>query len=74
VDCTVRSVNTLAHLSAFIALIWASLYCFKTLKEPELGFGVLILVALWFVLTLIAIDDDVYALWGKSPLRKRREQ
>lgn len=68
-----RSMNTLCHLSAFIALIWGSLYCFKTLKEPELGFAILVLVGLWFVLTLLAIDDDVYALWGKSVLRRHRE-
>ena len=67
-------MNTLAHMSTFISLIWASLYCFKTLKEPELGFAVLVLVGLWFVLTLLAIDDDIFMLTGKSRLRRKGEE
>jgi len=58
-------MNTLAHLSTFISLIWGSLYCFRTLSEPELGFAILVLVGLWFVLTLVAIDDDIDAIWGR---------
>ena len=67
-------MNTLCHISTFLSLIWASIYTYKTLKEPELGFALLVLVGLWFVLTLRAIDDDVYLIWGRSPLRRKRER
>ena len=61
-------MNTLAHTSAFIALLWVALYVYRTLLEPQLGFAILGVALAYIPLTFIAIDDDCWVILGVSPL------
>ena len=51
-------MNTLALLSADIALLWLSIYAFTTLDETALGVVVLALFFAFVTLTLVALKDD----------------
>ena len=65
-------MNTIAHVSAFIALLWLALYAIRTLTEDQLGFAVFGIALLYVPLTVKAIDDDLQLLTGKGPLSRRR--
>lgn len=67
-------MNTIAHLCAMVALLWASIYAFRTLLEDPLGFALLGLFVLWIPLTLVAIDDDLMVVFGRGlPWGRRRQ-
>ncbi len=53
-------MNTIFHLAALLASLWASIFAFETLKQPELGGAFLILFFGYIALTAAAIDDDVF--------------
>ena len=68
----VRTMNTISHISGFIALLWLSLYAFQTLSEPQLGYAILGPALVMFVLTFIAIDEDVTLVQQFRAARRRR--
>jgi len=66
-------MNTIAHLCAMLALLWASLYAFRTLSENPLGLALLGLFFLWIPLTLVALDDDMMIIFGHGlPFGRKR--
>jgi hypothetical protein len=53
-------MNTMAHLSALVSLLWLSLsYSITTLNETELGVAILILFFTFIPLTIKAVGDDI---------------
>ncbi len=67
-------MNTLAHIAAMVALLWAAIsYCLNTLEEPELAYAVFALFFVWFVLTIFAIFDDIADGFSRSRRGRRDE-
>ena len=60
----------MAHISAFVALLWVALYSYRTLAEPQLGYAVFGLALVYLPLIFYAIDDDAWILFGVHPLRR----
>ena len=53
-------MNTMVHIAAMVALLWAAVsFSFNTLQETELGYAVLALFFAWIPLTIFAAADDV---------------
>jgi len=65
-------MNTIAHASAFIALLWLALHAISALTEDQLSFAVFGLALLYIPLTVKAIDDDLQIMTGKGPISRRR--
>ena len=65
-------MNTLAHASAFIALLWLALFAIRTLTEDQLSYAVFGLALLYVPLTIKAIDDDLMIITGRGPLSRRQ--
>ena len=57
-------MNTLALLSADIALLWLSIYAFTRLGEAALGVAVLGMFLAFVTLNVVAIKDDADILGG----------
>jgi len=62
----------MAHISAFVALLWVALYAYQTLAEPQLGYAVLGVGLVYLPMLFFAIDDDCWLLFGFHPLRRGR--
>lgn len=65
-------MNTIAHASAFIALLWLALFAIRTLTEDQLGYAVFGLALLYVPLTIKAIDDDLMIITGRGPISRRQ--
>jgi putative effector of murein hydrolase LrgA (UPF0299 family) len=65
-------MNTIAHASAFIALLWLALFAIRTLTEDQLSYSVFGLALLYVPLTIKAIDDDLMIITGRGPLSRRQ--
>jgi hypothetical protein len=65
-------MNTIAHASAFIALLWLALFAIRTLTEDQLSYAVFGLALLYVPLTIKAIDDDLMIITGRGPLSRRQ--
>ncbi len=53
-------MNSIAHISACVALLWLSVdFTMSTLGEVELGYGILGIFFLFVVLTFQAVFDDL---------------
>jgi|TARA_R110002020_G_scaffold259068_4_gene472927 putative effector of murein hydrolase LrgA (UPF0299 family) len=65
-------MNTIAHASAFIALLWLALFAIQTLAEDQLSYAVFGLALLYVPLTIKAIDDDLMIITGRGPLSRRQ--
>ena len=64
-------MNTLAHLAAFIAVLWLSYWLFITVNNDFLGYMALVLV-LWVSASLYyAAMDDWDAWQGKDKGKDR---
>ncbi len=61
-------MNTILHLTAVLASLWASIFAFETLGEPALGGSLLILFFGFAVMTLAAVDDDLFIITGRKIL------
>jgi len=59
-------VNTIAHVSAMLALFWLALYCYRTLGEPILGYVAIGAGLVMLVLSFFALNDDLYVLSGRT--------
>ncbi len=67
-------MNTILHLAGVLSALWASLFAFETLSEPALGGALLILFFGFAVMTLAAIDDDLFLITGRKLLGFRGDQ
>ncbi len=65
-------MNTIAHASAFIALLWLALYAVRILDEDQLRFALFGLALLYVPRTTKAIDDDLMIVTGRGPISMRR--
>ena len=65
-------MNTIANVSAFIALLWLALYAVRTLSEDQLSFALFGLALLYVPLTIKAIDDDLMIITGRGPISRPR--
>lgn len=63
-------MNTILHLTAVLASLWASIFAFQTLNEPALGGALFILFFGYIAMTIAALDDDL-TLAGKGFLKFR---
>ncbi|GIV82897.1 MAG: hypothetical protein KatS3mg051_2251 [Anaerolineae bacterium] len=61
----IRPVNTLAHLSGTLALIWLAVFALQTLGEEALGVALAGAALLFLVLTILAAVDDWRILTGR---------
>ena len=67
-------MNTLAHIAAMVALLWAAIaWCLNTLQETELAYAVFAVFFVWFALTIRAIFDDIADGFERAG-RKKRER
>lgn len=67
-------MNTILHLTGVLSSLWASLFAFGTLNEPALGGALLILFFGFAVMTIAAVDDDLFLITGRKMLGFRGEQ
>lgn len=68
-------MNTIAHASAFIAMLWLTFrYAFQVLGEDELGYALLGPTIVLFLLTFLAIDDDVRVIFGRAMFGFRKKK
>ncbi len=67
-------MNTIAHIAAMVALLWASLsYAMNTLDEPQLGFAILAIFVLFIPLTIQALMDDIGGFMDRVKGKKGRD-
>ncbi len=67
-------MNTILHLAGVLSTLWASIFAFETLTEPALGGALLILFFGFAVMTLAAIDDDLFLITGRKMLGFRKDE
>jgi len=63
-------MNTIAHITAMVAVLHLAVYSFETLKIQPLGFVAIGLFGLFLVLTVSAIADDWDIMRGWSGRRR----
>ncbi len=63
-------MNTILHLTAVLASLWASIFAFGTLEEPALGGALFVLFFAFVAMTIAALDDDL-TLMGKGFIKFR---
>ena len=59
-------MNTILHLAAVLAILWASIFTYDTLAAPELGGALLVLFFGFIAMTVSAFDDDLFLITGKK--------
>jgi len=60
-------MNTLVHAGALFALLWLSLsYAFGTLANDILGFSILGVAVIWFLLLIEAVVEDFRRFRGAA--------
>ncbi len=64
-------MNTILHLTAVLASLWASIFAFQGLEEPALGGAMLILFFGFIAMTVAALDDDVFLVTGRQMFKFR---
>lgn len=67
-------MNTILHLTGVLSALWASLFAYGTLNEPALGGALLILFFGFVVMTIAAVDDDLFLITGRKVLGFRGDQ
>ena len=61
-------MNTILHLAAVLASLWASVFAFQTLEEPALGGAMLVLFFAFIAMTVAALHDDLFLVSGRKML------
>lgn len=67
-------MNTILHLAAVLATLWASVFAFETVEEPALGGALLVLFFGFVALTVNALDDDIFLAFGKKMFGFKADQ
>jgi|TARA_R100001086_G_scaffold230617_1_gene150962 hypothetical protein len=67
-------MNTILHLAAVLATLWASIFTYDTLSQPALGGSLLVLFFGFIVMTVSAFDDDLFLITGKKIFGFRGDQ
>ena len=67
-------MNTLLHLTGVLSSLWASIFAFQTLNEQALGGALLVLFFAFAVMTIAALDDDLFLITGRKILGFRGDQ
>ena len=67
-------MNTISHLSAMLATLWATIFTFQTLSHEPLGGALFILFFGYVVMSIGAIDDDVYLVSGRKMMKFRGDR